>query len=262
MKLAGTHALVTGGSHGIGIEIAREFTARGARVTVLGRDKARTHAVAEELGGTAIVADLADPERLATVIAEAESGFGPLDVLVNNAALTAVEPAQQATAAQTRLLMDVNATAPMELCRQALPGMLARRRGHLVNVSTLAAVSAVPELSVYGASKAALHQYTAVLQRDLKRTPLVATLATLGEVAGTHMMEQARESPQIAAVSKRLSRFLPVLTPPDVARQLADAVERDARYVTIPRRLGAVVTIRNLPSTLNDLAFLGLRSNH
>jgi short-subunit dehydrogenase len=136
--------------------------------------------------------------------------------------------------------------------------MLARRRGHVVNVSTLAAVAAVPELAVYSASKAALHQYTAVLQRDLKRTPLIATLATLGEVAGTHMMEQARQSAKIAAVSKRLSRFLPVQTPVDVARELADAIERNARNVTIPRRLGSVVTIRNLPSTLNDLAFLGL----
>jgi hypothetical protein len=74
------------------------------------------------------------------------------------------------------------------------------------------------------------------------------------------MMAQARQSAKNAAVSKRLSRFLPVLTPVDVARQLADAVERDARYVTIPRRLGSVVTIRNLPSTLNDLAFLGIKS--
>ncbi|GAA0617901.1 SDR family oxidoreductase [Sporichthya brevicatena] len=260
MKLAGTHALVTGGSHGIGIEIAREFVARGARVTVLGRDKERLAAVAAEYGATPLVADLADPERLATVLSEAEAALGPVDVLVNNAALAAVATADSMSAAETRLLMDVNATAPMELCRQALPGMLARRRGHLVNVSTLAAVSAVPELSVYGASKAALHQYTAVLQRDLKGTPLTATLATLGEVAGTHMMEQARQSPKIAAVSKRLARLLPVLTPPEVARQLTDAVERDARYVTIPRRLSPVVTIRNLPSTLNDLAFLGLRT--
>lgn len=260
MKLAGTHTLVTGGSHGIGIEIAREATARGARVTILGRDKGRLAAVAAELGAASIVADLADPERLATVIAEASAGHGPVDVLVNNAALTSVAPAQDASAAEQRLIMDVNATAPMELCRQVLPEMLARRRGHIVNVSTLAAVSAVPELSVYGASKAALHQYTAVLQRDLKGTQVLTTLATLGEVAGTHMMEQARQSAKIAAVSKRLSRFMPVQTPVDVALELVNAIERDARNVTIPRRLGAVVTIRNLPSTLNDLAFLGLRS--
>jgi short-subunit dehydrogenase len=258
VKLAGAHALVTGGSHGIGIEIAREFRARGARVTILGRDKERLAAVAAEQGATPLVADLADPERRATVIAEAEAGLGPLDLLVNNAALTAVAPAQDARPGETQTLMDVNVVAPLELCRLALPGMLTRGRGHLVNISTLAAVSAVPELSLYSASKAALHQYTAVLQRDLKGTPVRATLATLGEVAGTHMMEQARQSAKIAAVSKRLARLMPVQTPADVARELADAIERNARNVTIPRRLGAVVTIRNLPSTLNDLAFLGL----
>jgi short-subunit dehydrogenase len=260
VKLAGTHALVTGASHGIGIEIAREFRARGARLTVLGRDKARVHAVAEELDAHPVVADLADPDRLAGLLAEVEAGAGPVDVLVNNAALTAVSPAQHAEAGKAKLLMDVNAVAPMELCRQVLPGMIARRRGHLVNVSTLAAVSAVPELALYGASKAALHQYTAVLQRDLKGTGVLTTLATFGEVAGTHMMEQARQSAKIAAVSRRLARVLPVLTPTDVARQLTDAVERDARVVTIPRRLGGAITIRNLPSTLQDLVFLGLRS--
>ena len=260
MELTGVHVLVTGGSHGIGIEIARECRARGARVTVLGRDKDRLTAVATELAARALVADLADQDRLATVIAEAETGLGPVDVLINNAALTAVAPAQLAAAGTARTLMDVNAVAPMELCRQVLPGMLARRRGHVVNVSTLAAVSAVPELALYGASKAALHQYTEVLRRDLKGTGVRATLATLGEVAGTNMMEQARQSPKIAAVSRRLARVLPVLTPPDVARQLADAIERDARSVTIPRRLTGAVTIRNLPSTLQDVVFLGLKT--
>jgi short-subunit dehydrogenase len=260
VQLAGAHALITGASHGIGVEIAREFGRRGARLTVLGRDKERVTSVAEELGARPVVADLADPDRLRNLLAEVESGLGPLDVLVNNAALTAVSPAQDAVAGNAKLLMDVNAVAPMELCRQALPGMIARRRGHLVNVSTLAAVSAVPELALYGASKAALHHYTSVLQRDLKGTGVRTTLATFGEVAGTHMMEQARQSKKIAAVSARLARVLPVLTPADVARQLTDAVERDARVVTIPRRLGGAVTIRNLPSTLQDLVFLGLNN--
>lgn len=259
MQLSGTHALITGASHGIGVEIAREFAARGARLTLLGRDKDRLAAVADELGARAVVADLSDPDRLRGLIAEVEAGHGPLDVLVNNAALTAVSPAQQAEFGDARLLMDVNAVAPMELCRAVLPGMLARRRGHLVNISTLAAVSAVPELALYGASKAALHHYTSVLQRDLKGTGVRTTLATFGEVAGTHMMEQARQSARIAAVSRRLARVLPVLTPADVARQLTAAVQRDARVVTIPRRLSGAIMIRNLPSTLQDLVFLGIK---
>jgi len=258
MKLSGRHALITGASHGIGIEIAREFRARGAQVTVLGRDKARLTAVAEELGCAPLVVDLEDETALDSVIADAEHANGPLDVLVNNAGLAYVSPAARSEIGMARQLMLVNAVAPMELSRQALPGMLERGSGNIVNVSTLAAVSAVPDISLYAASKAALHHYTSTAQRELAGSGVRMTLVTLGEVAGTYMMEQARLSPVIDAVSKRLAKVLPVLTPEIVARGITAAVERDARVVTIPRRLGAAVTLRDLPSTLQDLAFIGI----
>ena len=194
MKLRGTHALVTGASHGIGIDIARQLTAKGARVTVTGRDKARTTGVAEQLGAQAIVADLADPAQLGTIVADAEAVNGPLDLLINNAAVALVASARNSKPGQAAELMAVNAVAPMELCRQALPGMLARGRGYLVNVSSLAGVSAVPDMPIYCASKAALHHYTSVLERELAGTPVNVLLATFGEVAGTRMMEESRES--------------------------------------------------------------------
>jgi short-subunit dehydrogenase len=259
MQLSDRHALITGASHGIGVHLAREFHARGARVTLLGRDEARLTRVAAEVEGRVLVADLADERAVESVIDRAECGHGPVDVLVNNAGLALVAPAVESKPGQAHAMMAVNAVAPMELCRLALPGMLGRGAGNLVNVSTLAAVGAVPDLSLYGASKAALHHYTSIAQRELRGTGVVMSLVTLGEVAGTDMMEQARQSPMIAAVSKRLARVLPVLTPEAVARQLADSVERDALVTTIPRRLGVAVTLRNMPNTLQDLAFLGLR---
>ncbi|HEV7790805.1 MAG TPA: SDR family NAD(P)-dependent oxidoreductase [Pseudonocardia sp.] len=258
MQLSGRHALITGASHGIGVRLAREFHARGARVTLLGRDEARLTEVAAEIEGQVLVADLADERAVESVIDRAERGQGPVDVLVNNAGLGLVAPAAENKPGQAQTLMMVNAVAPMELCRLVLPGMLARGTGNLVNVSTLAAVSAVPDLSLYGASKAALHHYTSIAQRELRGTGVTMSLVTLGEVAGTGMMEQARQSPLIAAVSKRLALVIPVLTPEVVASQLADSVERDALVTTIPRRLGAAVTLRNLPNTLQDLAFAGL----
>jgi short-subunit dehydrogenase len=113
-------------------------------------------------------------------------------------------------------------------------------------------------MPIYCASKAALHHYTSVLQRELARTPVRAMLATFGEVAGTRMMEESRESQVISAVSRRLARALPTQNTEDVARQLVAAIERGATTVTIPRRMGAVVALRNLPSTLQDLAFIGI----
>jgi short-subunit dehydrogenase len=259
MDVQGRHVLVTGASHGIGVDIARGFAARGARVTVLGRDASAVAAVAAEVGGWELVADLSDPAALGEVVARAESRGGPLDVLVNNAGLSLVGAASQAEPGAARRMMDVNAVAPMELCRQALPGMLERGRGHIVNVSTLAAVSAVPDLPLYGASKAALHHYTSILQRELAGTPVGVTLVTLGEVAGTHLMELARRSPIIAAVSKRLSRLMPVLTTEAAAAGIVDSVRREAPVVTVPRRMAGAVVLRNLPSTLQDAVFIGLK---
>jgi uncharacterized protein len=259
VKLRGRHALITGASHGIGVRLAEEFAARGARVTVLGRDAARLAEVAERVGGHAVVADLADGEALGDVVERAERGHGPLDVLVNNAGLVLVAASSRAGAGEAATLMAVNAVAPMELCRQALPGMLSRRSGQLVNVSSLAGVSAVPDLALYGASKAALHHYTSIAQRELRGTGVTMSLVTLGEVAGTRMMEQARQSEMIDAVSRRLAKVLPVLSPEAAALAITDAVERGTLVATIPRRLAPAVALRNLPNTLQDLAFLGLR---
>ena len=156
----------------------------------------------------------------------------------------------------------VNALAPMELIRQVMPGMKARGRGHIVNISSLAGVGAVPHLAIYGAGKAALHHYTAVVQRELAhdRVPVGLTLVTFGEVAGTQMMEDARQSPIIAAVSARLARTrsLPPIAPQTAARAVANAVEQKRSYVCVPRRIGPMIGLRNLPSRFQDLLLLGL----
>lgn len=260
MKLDGTHALITGGSHGVGVGLAREFAARGARVTVLGRDVPRLTAMATEIGGDHVQCDLADPAEVGDAIDRVERGRGPVDVLVNNAALHVFDSAEQAGHGAAAVLMTVNVVAPIELCRQVVPGMLQRGQGHIVNVSSLAGVSAIRDLAIYGATKAALHHYTSTLRRELATTPVGVTLATLAEVAGTRMMEESRQSPYIAAVSRRLGRYMPTITPADVGRLIAEAVEEAKPSLTIPRRLAPIIAIRDLPSTLQDFALIGLRS--
>jgi short-subunit dehydrogenase len=262
MRVSGRHVLVTGGSQGIGVDIAAEFSRRGARVTVLGRDVSRLGAVAERIGGAYLQLDLADGAAVVDVVSKVEALSGPIDVLINNAGVAITCEAADYRAGDAQRVMMINTVAPMELTRQVLPGMTERRRGHIVNISSWAGVAAVPHLAVYGASKAALHHYTAVVQRELavKRLPVGMTLVTLGEVAGTKMMEDVRNSPVIAAVSERLahSRALPNISPADVASAIAHAVERNSRYVSVPRRISPIIHLRDVPSRLQDLLLRGV----
>ena len=262
MNIDGQHILVTGGSQGIGVDIAKEFAERGGKVTVLGRNADRLAAVAARIGGSFVALDLTEAAALGGAIAEVESQVGPVDVLINNAGAALVREAAGYLPHETAQLMMINAVAPMELVRQVLPGMTSRGRGHIVNISSMAGVSAVPHMAVYGAGKAALHHYTAAVQRELDfdKAPVGLTLVTLGEVAGTQMMEDARQSPIIAAVSARLARTkaMPSIAPADVAAAVADAVQHDRRYVTVPRRIGPMVGLRNAPSRLQDVVLRGI----
>jgi short-subunit dehydrogenase len=248
VNIDGQHVLVTGGSQGIGVDIAKEFVKRGGKVTVLGRNAERLEAVAADIGGACVALDLADPAALDDAIAEVESGLGPVDVLINNAGAASVREAGRYRAGETMQLMMINAVAPMELVRQVLPGMTGRGRGHIVNISSMSGVAAVPHM--------------AVVQRELEfdKSPVGMTLVTLGEVAGTQMMEDARQSPIIAAVSDRLARTkaLPSITPADVAVAVADAVRHNRRNVTVPRRIGPMIGLRNAPSRLQDLVLRGI----
>jgi short-subunit dehydrogenase len=253
---------VTGGSQGIGVDIASEFARRGARVTVLGRDVDRLRTVAHRIEGGYLQLDLADGSALTDAISRVEDDGGPVDVLINNAGVAITRTADGYAAGDTQRVMMINAVAPMELSRQVLPGMLERARGQVVNVSSLAGVAAVPHLAVYGASKAALHHYTAGVQRELalQKSAVGMILVTLGEVAGTQMMEDARSSPVIAAVSEKLARTraLPSIVPAQVAKAIVRAVERNARYCNVPRRIGPMIHLRDLPSRLQDVLLRGV----
>jgi short-subunit dehydrogenase len=231
---------------------------------VLGRHLGRLESIAKELNGNAIQLDLGDGTAVLDAVETVEERHGGIDILINNAGLALVRSAAAYDPGDAQRIMAVNAVAPMELIRQVLPRMFDRGRGHIVNISSLAGVSAVPDLAIYGASKAALHHYTAVVQRELvhRRAPVRMTLVTLGEVAGTQMMEDSRQSPVIAAVSERLARTrsMPDLSPAEVADGIANAVERNANYVTIPKRISSMIALRNLPSRVQDLALIGLKS--
>jgi short-subunit dehydrogenase len=181
-------ALLTGAAGGLGGHIARALATRGVRIAASGRrieplerlcrDLRRDGAVAEP-----VIADLSDREQTAGLVQRAEALIGPLDLLINNAAL---EPPGAYTAfTQSELLevAEVNLLAPMVLTRAALPGMLARGRGHVVMIASLAGRGGNAFNVPYATTKAGLLGCARSLRAELEGTPVSASVICPGFIA-------------------------------------------------------------------------------
>ncbi|WP_343741013.1 SDR family NAD(P)-dependent oxidoreductase [Delftia tsuruhatensis] len=159
--LEGRHALVTGGARGIGLACARALLARGARVTLLGRDGAALEAAVRELGGKApaaqmvqsVQADIADEASVRQAFAQAEAAFGPVQVLVNNAGQASSQKFERTDAALWQAMLAVNLTGTFHCMQAALPGMLAARWGRIINVASTAGLIGYAYVSAYCAAK-------------------------------------------------------------------------------------------------------------
>jgi short-subunit dehydrogenase len=165
IALAGSTALLTGATGGIGQAIAAALAARGVRLILTGRRRDELKRVAGEIGATTIVCDLAvraDVDRLAADALAAE-----VDVLVANAGLPASGWLVDLTSAEIDRMLDVNLRAPIVLARALAPAMVARRRGHLVFVSSLSGKTASPASSLYAATKFGLRGFALGLREDL-----------------------------------------------------------------------------------------------
>lgn len=261
-RIGGAHALVTGASRSIGAGLATELVRRGARVTLVARSKEPLAEVAEHIGGNAHPADLTDRAAVRALVPAVEDRFGPVDLLVNNAGMVDVAPFWELSADQVHATLQLNLATPLELTRQVLPGMLARRRGFVVNVSSFGALSVVPTVAPYCTSKAGLAHFTATVQRELRGSPVQVMIAHLGQVDGTDMMADAFASPPILVASRRLGRLrvVPGVTISDVARKVCDAIAAGRASVVIPKQMTAVHEIRELPNRLNDLLTAGAES--
>jgi NADP-dependent 3-hydroxy acid dehydrogenase YdfG len=159
-------ALVTGASSGIGEAIASRLRAEGLSVIALGRDAAALEALAARAGVVPVAADVRDTARLAELFATND-----IDVLVNNAGvLTSRAAFQEIDPADIDAMIDVNLKAPLHLARLALPGMIARRRGHLFFIGSSSGLAPHPNAAVYGASKAGVSLFCDALRCDLLGT--------------------------------------------------------------------------------------------
>ncbi len=168
-KLAGKGALVTGASGDIGAAIARELHGAGAKVTLSGTRVERLDALAAALGGGAFVAaaDLGDNDAVAALPAESEKLMGSLDILVNNAGLTRDNLAVRMKDEDWEQVLAVNLSAAFRLCRGSLRGMMKRRWGRIINITSIVGVTGNAGQANYAASKAGLIGMSKALAQEV-----------------------------------------------------------------------------------------------
>ena len=260
MRVAGAHVLLTGATGDIGRRLATHLSDAGARLTLVARSTQPLEALAADLGAHAVPADLTDRDTLRSLIRDVEQAHGPVDVLVNNAGTETVGHLTHLSPDDLEHLLALNLLAPVELCRQVLPGMTARGRGHLVNISSLAGVATFPGLATYGATKAGLTHFTSGLRADLRGGPIGTLAVEIGPVSSQMMGRIASHPPTAAAFDRVLGlRALTMLDPDAVARAVVAAVEDDQATLRMPRRAAPLATLAHAPRSVVRLALTGIR---
>jgi short-subunit dehydrogenase len=237
MQLSDAVVLVTGASAGIGRVAASRFAAKGAKVLVHGRDQDRTADVAQEVGGKALIADLAVPADRERLASEATEAFGRVDVLVNNAGFGYSGPLTAMTVDTIRRLVDVDLVAAIELTRALLPAMVDHKRGAISFVTSIAGRTGVAGEAVYSATKAGLDAFAESLRAETHGSGVTISVVVPG-VVDTGFFE-TRGRPYDRAVPRPIPAEA-------VADALVRAVERDRAEAWAPRWLRIAPTVRAL----------------
>ncbi|HZU16995.1 MAG TPA: SDR family NAD(P)-dependent oxidoreductase [Candidatus Dormibacteraeota bacterium] len=236
-ELRGRLALVTGASSGLGPFIARRLHLEGIRLVLSARRRPELERLARELVGSRVVtADLSMPEEVERLAAEA----GPVDLLVANAGVPASGPLLDFTVEQLDRALDVNLRAPLVLARLLLPGMVARGRGHLVLIASMAGQVAAARLSVYAATKFGLRGLGHGLRAELRGTGVGVSIVSPFYVGQAGLWAETGVRSSLGEVS-----------PARVAEAVVDAVRRDRAEVTVapaPVRL-----LHRLPMAVPEL---------
>ena len=194
--------LITGGGRGLGRAIALGAAQAGAQVAVTARSMSElmeTVELIQQAGGRALAlpADVTDHHVVSGVIAAAESQLGPIDVLINGAgSFQALGNAAQVDPAEWWREVEINLRGPFVCAHAVLPGMIARRRGRIINIVSAAGLQAIETVSAYGVSKTALIRFTETLAAETQPYGIAVLAAHPGTVR-TPMSEYAATSPQI-----------------------------------------------------------------
>jgi 3-oxoacyl-[acyl-carrier protein] reductase len=229
--LSGRTALVTGASGGIGTAVATALHGRGAAVMLAGRQSDVLHALADRLGDrTHIgVADLEEPAAAERLVQDAEAAMGRLDILVNNAGLTRDSLALRMRDADWQTVIDIDLTAAFRLTRAALRGMVRRRHGRVIAITSVVALSGNAGQANYAAAKAALVGMSKSIAREVANRGITLNCVAPGFIT-TRMTESLG-----AEHRARLAETIPAGRfggPDDVAAAVVYLASAEAAYVT------------------------------
>ena len=247
------HVLITGASSGIGEALAREYLKRNADITVVARRKDRLDELcAGARTATLVIAkDLArgptGADPCAAVIAEAQAALGPIDVLINNAGMQIVDSLVNTPIADGERLLELNLMVPLRLTKAVLPGMIARGHGAIVDIASMAGLMPTPQMSYYSASKGGLGAASEGLRGELRPHGISVLTVYPGPVASD--MELAARQKFTATAT---TRYVPTGTPVELARLIANGVERKTDRIIYPKVYGLSRHLPNVSRWLTD----------
>jgi len=228
-RIDGMHALVTGGSRGLGPTIARALLREGARVTLSARTADDLEAVAKNLAAGServhtVTADVGDGDDRRKLVEEAEAALGPVDILINNAGIELMAPYAILPPERIQAIVQTNLDAPLMLSRLVLPRMIERRRGHVVMMSSLGGKKGSPYSATYAATKAGLIAWAGAVRSELRGTGVSASAISPGFVS---------EAGMFAVRNKRAPWLLGTSTPEAVARAVVRAIAKDIGEIIV-----------------------------
>lgn len=246
-----TRVLLTGASRGIGEALARGLAARGCELGLLARNEEELEALAASLPGQghqALVADVGDREA---VLAAAER-FGRTDVVVANAGVADYGLYTSLDTEAEERMTRVNWLGTLHAVRAVLPGMLERRRGHVVIVSSGAALRTFPQAAVYGATKAAQRGFSEGLRHDLQGTGVSVTTVYPGEIK-SHLHDHERDT------MPPWYRKDEAVEPDGLVAKVIEGIEADKRGVYYPPIVRLLRIVHGVSPRGGDLMLRALR---
>lgn len=228
---------------GIGEAMARAFAAKGASLTLIARRKEKLEALAKDLGPKVYVheLDLSLSDRATEWIAPAEKALGPIDVIVNNAGVQHVERVTDAVPEEGEKLLRLNVFTPLRIVRALLPGMIARKSGTIVDISSMCAITPLPGMYYYNASKGALAVASEGLRGELRGTGVHILTVYPGPIAtdmGTTGLAKYE--------STWASKLSPMGTADELARMVVRGVEKKKARIVYPRSLAIALLFPRL----------------